>query len=175
MQDQPILETERLRLRPFCPGDAPRVRELAGDQRVADVTAHIPHPYPEGAAEAWIATHTNLWEHRTGVVYAMTLTSDTSVIGTTSVVDINAGEGELGYWLGVPYWGRGYCTEAVRALLAFLAGSRLLRHVNARHLSRNPASGRVLAKSEFVHQGRVVTKCGYRRACEPVEVYRRDL
>lgn len=173
--DQPagsVLETERLRLRPFLLSDAARVRELAGDERIADVTARIPHPYPEGVAEAWIASHDMHRKQGTGIVYAVTLDDDT-LIGAVSIMDIDAGAGELGYWIGVPYWGYGYGTEAVRALLDSIDASGALRRIHARHLVRNPASGRVLLKAGFRHRGRAIAVCGYRHECEPVEAYER--
>ncbi|MDI5933781.1 GNAT family N-acetyltransferase [Halomonas kalidii] len=170
--DQPVLESARLRLRPFELCDAARIRELAGDERIADVTAHIPHPYPDGAAERWIATHRNSWERGTGMIYAMMLT-DGPLIGVVSITDISNSTGELGYWVGVPYWGHGYCTEAVRALASFSAEFETLARLQARHLTRNPASGRVLLKAGFNHCGRAVTACGYRQKNEPVEIYER--
>ena len=57
MSEQPILRTQRLVLRPFVVDDALGVQVLAGAREIADTTLHIPHPYPAGAAEQWIATH----------------------------------------------------------------------------------------------------------------------
>jgi [ribosomal protein S5]-alanine N-acetyltransferase len=61
----------------------------------------------------------------------------------------------MGYWIGVPYWGRGYCTEAAGALLAHAFGPLGLHRVHATHLTRNPASGRVMQKLGMRHEGRM--------------------
>lgn len=162
VRDQPVLETERLRLRVFEPGDAGRVHQLAGDERIAEMTAQIPHPYPDGLANEWIAEHGVEWGNGTGIIYAIVLKEEEAVIGAVSITHIRAGEGELGYWVGVPYWGRGYCTEAVRALICFSVESCGIERIYARHLARNPASGRVLCKAGLAHYGREVITCGYR-------------
>jgi ribosomal-protein-alanine N-acetyltransferase len=168
---QPELKTERLRLRPFHLKDAGRVQHLAGDKRIADLTAHIPHPYPDGAAEEWIASHPAQWQSASGIIYAIVLESSQELIGAISITDIDHGQGELGYWVGVPYWGQGYCTEAARGLIRFAAGSGRQQRLHARHLSRNPASGRVPSKAGFVHCGQTVSVCGYQQKPEPTEHY----
>jgi [ribosomal protein S5]-alanine N-acetyltransferase len=61
--------------------------------------------------------------------------------------------GEIGYWVGLPYWGQGYATEAARALVHFGFSRLGLHRVQARHLSRNPASGRVLQKLGMALEG----------------------
>ena len=57
MAQRPTLETLRLILRPFDPADAKDVQRLAGDRATAETTTNISHPYEDGAAEEWIATH----------------------------------------------------------------------------------------------------------------------
>lgn len=68
--ERPVLRTARLELRPFVLEDAPRVTELAGAREIADTTLTIPHPYPEGAAEGWIAAHQQAWEAGSGLTLA---------------------------------------------------------------------------------------------------------
>ena len=57
MKQRPTLHTQRLILRPFEIADARDVQRLAGDRAIADTTLNIPHPYEDGMAEQWIATH----------------------------------------------------------------------------------------------------------------------
>jgi [ribosomal protein S5]-alanine N-acetyltransferase len=151
---QPTITTERLILRPFQLSDASRVQELAGDRAIADTTATVPHPYPQGAAEAWISTHANQWSAGTAVTFAVTRAEDGELVGAVGL-EINQPDrsGELGYWIGKPYWGHGFATEAAGALLDFAFATASLNRVQARHLTRNPASGRVMEKLGMAHEG----------------------
>jgi len=146
--ERPSLETQRLLLRPFDSSDAADVQRLAGDRAIADTTLNIPHPYEDGLAEAWIETHAREYAEGRLVNFAITLSADGTLIGSIGLkLDREApGSGELGYWVGVPWWNRGYCTEAAAAVLDY--GFRLLEldRINAHHLLRNPASGRVMEK-----------------------------
>jgi RimJ/RimL family protein N-acetyltransferase len=144
---QPTLDTPRLVLRPMVPADGPRVRELAGDWAIADTTAVVPHPYPEGGGEAWIAMHPAAWSAGTSVTYAVVLRAGDLLIGVMGLVIRRGREsGELGYWIGKPYWARGYATEAAAAVLDLAFGPLGLHRVEATHFTRNPASGRVMEK-----------------------------
>lgn len=151
---QPALETARLRLRPFALADAADVRRLAGDPAVAATTLNIPHPYPEGAAEGWIATHAPGWTSRRQVVYAITATADGSLLGAVGLTLTPAhASAELGYWVARPAWGRGYATEAAAALCAYAFDALGLHRIQARHVLRNPASGRVMQKLGMQREG----------------------
>jgi ribosomal-protein-alanine N-acetyltransferase len=157
----PTLYTPRLTLRPFASTDAPRVRELAGDERIAATTLSIPHPYPKGLAEKWIRTHGPLAQdgkqYHFGVTLAGTRTpgreedlSETGhLIGAVGLMlrsEVGEDCAELGYWIGVPYWSRGFATEAAHAVLSFGFERKRLQRVIGRHLTNNPASGRVLQR-----------------------------
>jgi RimJ/RimL family protein N-acetyltransferase len=144
---QPLLQTPRLVLRPFELADAPDVERLAGAWEIADTTLRIPHPYPDGAAAEWIKTHGPVWERGAGVSYAITLRGTTDLVGAIGLeIARQSSWGELGYWVAVSSWNRGYCTEAARTVLAFGFRELGLHRIQARHLTRNPASGRVLQK-----------------------------
>jgi RimJ/RimL family protein N-acetyltransferase len=155
MGPQPILETERLLLRPFHLSDATIVQKLAGDKRIASTTFNIPNPYPDGGAEEWIATHESKYLEGKGVVYAITLKKSGDLIGAISLAILSEhNQAELGYWVGVPYWNQGFCTEAGRAILEYGFETKGLNRIHACYLSRNPASGRVMEKLGMSHEGK---------------------
>ncbi len=154
MKAPPTLETERLLLRPFAAGDAAAVARLAGDRRVADTTLRIPHPYDEGMAAEWIATHAPRFEAGEQAVFAVTGRADGALAGAVGlVVEPVFDRAELGYWIGVPFWNRGYCTEACRAVLRYGFAELGLHRVFASRFLRNEASGRVMRKLGMTREG----------------------
>jgi ribosomal-protein-alanine N-acetyltransferase len=149
-----FLETERLLLRPFTIADAPRVQDLAGEPRVAESTTRIPHPYPDGVAEAWIASHPHDWRKQRALTFALELQETGELIGAISLRLFAQGpRAELGFWLGVPFWGRGYATEAARELVRYGFEELTLQGIQARHLTGNAAAGRVLEKLGMRYEG----------------------
>lgn len=142
-------------MRPFTVADAADVQRLAGDPAIADTTLNIPHPYPDGAAESWINTHQERWEKGLGVICAITLRGTGELVGAINVLGVSQqnSHGEMGYWVGKPYWNNGYCSEAARALIRFSLETLGLHRVFAHHLARNPASGRVMVKAGMRYEG----------------------
>lgn len=150
----PVLQTPHLTLRPFLLSDAPHIYRLAGAREIADGTLTIPHPYPEGAAEAWLLTRDEDHEKTGSVVLAMTVMESGEFCGTIGLHMSSQNErAELGYWVGLPYWGRGYATEAARAMIDYGFGAMGLRRIYAMHYLQNPASGRVMQKLGMKHEG----------------------
>ena len=150
----PTLQTERLILRPFRMTDAADVQRLAGDRTIAETTATIPHPYPDGVAEAWIATHANRFARGESLHLAVTRSDDGSLLGAIGLeINPEMQRAELGYWTGKSYWNHGYCTEAAQAVLNYAFATLRLRRVFAQHYGRNPASGRVMRKVGMRHEG----------------------
>ncbi len=130
------------------------VKELAGAWEVADTTAHIPHPYEDGAAEMWISSHQKEFDDGDGVTLAITRSADHELLGAISLsIHQTYQLAEMGYWIGKPYWQQGYCTEAARAMLGYAFETLGLNRVQAHHLTRNPASGRVMQKIGMTFEG----------------------
>jgi ribosomal-protein-alanine N-acetyltransferase len=167
------LETERLVLRPFRPADAKRVQELAGDPAVAEMTDAIPHPYPDGAAEAWIAGLPREMEQGTGLTLAICPKPNDKVVGAVSLMAFSERDrrASLGYWIGKPYWNSGFCTEAARAMVSHGFRSLGLNRVQCYRYERNPASGRVLDKVGFRREGLLRRHIFSRGRFEDVVVY----
>lgn len=150
----PTLETKRLVLRPFRPDDAAEVQRLAGEREVAAGTLTVPHPYPDGAAEEWIATHAANWAERKVLTLAVTTPGNDTLVGAVGLILTMADRrAELGYWIGIPWWNLGYATEASRAIIDFGFASLGLHRIMARHMARNPASGRVMQKLGMRQEG----------------------
>jgi ribosomal-protein-alanine N-acetyltransferase len=154
MKMRPTIETKRLLLRPFELSDAKDVQRLAGDRAIADTTLNIPHPYEDGMAEEWISTHQPKFEAGELSNFAIVLRTSGQLIGSIGLRIVPRFErAELGYWIGRQYWRNGYCTEAGRAILQYGFSVLRLNRIHASHLTRNPASGRVIQKLGMLHEG----------------------
>lgn len=153
--DQPTLTTKRLTLRPFVLEDAWDVERLAGMREIADTTLNIPHPYPVGAASRWIETHAPAWAAGTGVTYAIVETSNGKLAGVVSLMRIHKEHrrAELGYWIAVDRWNRGFATEASASILDFGFQTLGLHRIESTHFVRNPASGKVMQKLGMHQEG----------------------
>jgi len=151
---RPELETERLLLRPFALFDAPAVARLAGDREIAAGTLTVPHPYPDGAAEEWIATHGQRFRDGVSAVFAIVSRDGDELVGAVGLeIDRDHERAELGYWVGREHWGRGVATEAARAVLGHGFGTLGLHRIHAAYFAHNPRSGRVLEKLGMTHEG----------------------
>jgi len=145
----PVLETARLVLRAPRLGDAKTIAALANDRRIAEGTARIPHPYKLADAKNWIAVANT----RPGEETYLVALSGGVPIGSCGL-DLRDGPApDIGYWLGAPYWGKGYATEAVRALIDRAFGDLNHEALQAAARVTNPASRRVLEKCGFQWTG----------------------
>ncbi|PIE80385.1 MAG: GNAT family N-acetyltransferase [Chloroflexi bacterium] len=149
----PRLETKRLVLRPFSINDAQTVQRLAGDWVVAETMLNVPHPYEDGMAEDWISTHQLDFDEGKGVTFAIARRETDEVVGAISLRMEQFSRANMGYWIGKPYWSKGYCTEAVKAVFAFSFGELKLNKIYATYFPRNPASGRVMEKAGMHYEG----------------------
>lgn len=144
----PVLMTERLVLRAPRIEDAKAVAALANDRRIAENTLRIPFPYKYADAMQWIGA-ANM---RPGEETFLILRDD-DVVGACGF-DLREGpDPEIGYWIGAPFWGNGYATEAVRGLIDHAFGARGHAMLNAGARVSNPASRRVLEKCGFQWSG----------------------
>ncbi len=154
MNNYPKLNTKRLLLRGFQLSDAAVVQKLAGAYEVAETTLNIPHPYESGMAETWISTHQKQFENSSGVVFAVTLKESNDLIAAMGLgITQRFNRAELGYWVGKPYWGQGYATEAATEVLRYGFQNLKLNKIYASHMTGNPASGRVIQKIGMEPEG----------------------
>lgn len=146
----PTLKTPRLTLRRFTMDDAPAVERLCGEYDIALNTLLIPHPYPEGAAAQWIAKHEE--DFRENRIHNFAL-DDGQVAGAMGLVMKGDRIAEIGYWIGKPFWGRGYATEAAKEMLRYGFEDCDLHRIFAGHFTRNPASGKVMQHIGMTYEG----------------------
>jgi RimJ/RimL family protein N-acetyltransferase len=155
----PTLETARLILRPYAAADIPHLVVLIGAREIAATTLRIPHPYTEDDARDFLATLAHSEPN-----FAIILRRENHLCGGIGLrLDSANHHAELGYWIGVPYWGHGYATEAARAVVRQGFETLELNRIYAFHFRQNPRSGRVLQKIGMRHEGCQrghVFKCG---------------
>jgi RimJ/RimL family protein N-acetyltransferase len=166
----PALSTKRLKLRAPRAADAKAITSLINDRRIAENTARIPHPYALADAHAFLA-QVNRDPREPSFVIAL---ADATIIGGCGIHLLSGGEPELGYWIGVPYWGRGYATEAARAVLDHGFGTLGCERLTSRARVSNPASRRVLEKCGFQWTGVSLIRIRALNSSAPVDCFRLD-
>jgi RimJ/RimL family protein N-acetyltransferase len=173
-EGQAEIVTPRLRLRPLVPRDAGLVALYASDRRVAWTTARIPHPYPPGAAEAFIERVTapgareRAWALDTGA------DGENGLVGVIALKPRGDGAAEVAYWVAPAFWNTGYASEAVEGLVAHAARSGR-RELRAEVFQDNPASAKVLTRAGFGYEGEGEIFSLARGAMVPSFRYRRLL
>jgi len=167
----PTLRTRRLKLRAYTLEDAPAMQSLLDDPEIADYTLTIPHPLPEGFAEARIRRDLERegeTSHAWGLFLLETAEKglpqregleQSALVGHPLVGHLGLSwdpkhkRGGVGYWLARAARRRGLMTEAVREVVRYGFENLGLHRLEANHFPRNPASGRVLEKAGFVREG----------------------
>ncbi len=146
--DTPVLETPRLIMRPPHREDIEDLAFIGNNREIAEMTSRMPHPYSKDDALAFIESfESGRYE---GCIYAITQTDSGRLIGMGAVENRKRFGGlEIGYWLGKPYWGRGFATEAASALVDLAFRVTETDCVYAACRTNNPASRAVLRKQGF--------------------------
>jgi RimJ/RimL family protein N-acetyltransferase len=164
----PIFQTTRLKLRAPCRGDVKAIVRLANDRRVSENTLRVPHPYTAGDAEQFVAA-----VNRQNGEATFMIVLDGAPIGACGI-EAREGGAEVGYWIGRPYWGRGYATEAVRAVIDHAFGDLGNDALQAGARVSNPASRRVLEKCGFQWTGVGLYRVRAINSSAPLDRYRLD-
>lgn len=162
----PVLETKRVTLRMPHLGDAKTMVALANDRRIAENTARIPHPYRMADAESFLKGANKGGE----AVFLITL-HDKTVVGAVGL-KLQEEVPELGYWLGVPYWGKGYATEALHAVIDYAFTDLAHEALQAGARVTNPASRRVLEKCGFQWTGVGLCRIRAINSSAPIDRFR---
>lgn len=142
------------RLRPFRVDDAAALTRHANNRRIAErLRDRFPHPYTTQDAHRFLSAVSVRDENAKEFVLA--IEADGEAVGAIGVVlgtDIERVSGELGYWLGEEYWGRGIVTAAIRQFAPWAMERFRLTRLHADTFHDNPASARVLEKCGFAKE-----------------------
>jgi RimJ/RimL family protein N-acetyltransferase len=162
-----VLETERLMLRRPTLADVRAIARLANDRRIAENTRRLPHPYLQEHAVAFVRAMAD--EPRETVFLIEHNHTPIGVVG----VDWRAPDApELGYWLGVEYWGQGFATEAARAVIDFTFEEFEFEHLISGARVANPSSRNILEKCGFQWSGVELHRFEALGSSTPVDCFR---
>jgi RimJ/RimL family protein N-acetyltransferase len=143
-----VLETERLTLRRPTLADVKAIARLANDRRIAENTRRLPHPYTQEHAIAFVR-----YAASDSREIAFLIEQNFEPIGMIGLNTAEHDAPELGYWLGVDHWGRGFGTEAARATIDYFFEEFDGEHLFAGARVSNPASRNILEKCGFQWSG----------------------
>lgn len=164
------LETVRLVLRRPTRDDAARLAELANDAGIAENLSTLPHPYGVDDALAYI-DNTEVSAMRINLGIYLKGEAD-GFVGTVSLMPRDGERFVVGYWVGRPFWGKGYATEAVQAMIDLAFGRLGVDAVAATARVTNGTSRRVLEKCGFQFAGQGMGPSLFHRGMVPIDRFR---
>ncbi|MEM1214124.1 MAG: GNAT family protein [Bacteroidota bacterium] len=154
MQSFPTLRTERLLLNQPQHTDIPSIVEYANHEAISAMTLNIPYPYQAEDAVFWLNMSIEGFRQQNRYVFAIRDRETEAFMGGIGMsINTQHNRGTLGYWMGVPFWSRGFMTEAAAAVLQFGFETLQLNRIEATHLVGNPASGQVMLKNGMIYEG----------------------
>jgi RimJ/RimL family protein N-acetyltransferase len=162
-----VLETERLLLRKPTLADVKAIAHLANDRRIAENTRRLPHPYSQDHAIEFVRGIAN--DDR-GTVFL--IESNFVPIGVVGIDWRQPEAPELGYWLGVEFWGQGFGTEAARAVIDFTFEEFDAEHLLSGARVSNPSSRNILEKCGFQWSGVELHRFEAIASSTPVDCFR---
>lgn len=148
------ITTSRLILRMFQKSDAAEVARLCNNYNIYKNTLYLPYPYSLVDALLWMESHFDNFEAGKSFEFAVTGKESGELFGAIALSNNQRfNHGEIAYWIGEEYWGRGYATEAAEVIVQFAFSEKKYHKVFARCFHSNPASGRVLEKLGMREEG----------------------
>ncbi|MCY3778984.1 MAG: GNAT family protein [Chloroflexi bacterium] len=151
--DEVVLRCKMLLMRPLETRDVEDILALATAKEITDNT-FVPVPYPPEAAEEFVRTRRELWSKDEAYVFGIIEKSSDRFAGCMGLHPLHDHfRAEVGYWIGVPFWGRGLATAALRLLIQFGFETLKLNRIEAGHFEHNIASGRVMQKADMRFEG----------------------
>jgi len=157
MKTLPTIQTDRLTLGPLRAVDIPRIVEYADNPNIAKMLRNLPQPYAEKDAIFWINLSNQGLVNKTSYIFKVGLKENNEFIGGMGLhIKAPHNKAEVGYWIAEPFWGKGYATEALGALLKFGFEDLELNKIYAVHFIGNPASGKVMINNKMIQEGVLV-------------------
>jgi len=161
------LKTERLQLRAPVPADLERCAELLGDYEVAKMLSRVPYPYDLDAGRIYLARSVERWRNAAAAdELGLHIDHDGQMIGGMGFKKLQATP-EIGYWLGRPFWGKGFMSEAVGAAVTWLFRNTDHDRLAGEAMLENSGSLKVLEKLGFKLVGEVGCQSASRGATVP--------
>ncbi len=151
------ITSSRLTLRAFTLDDSDMVAKLCHNKKIYDMTSSLPYPYTIEMAKSWIERHETWHQELQRFEWAIVHTQTNQLIGAIGLgYNRNHHHGEVGYWLGEPYWNQGYTSEALQSVIEWAFNKQQYHRILARHFTFNQASRKVMEKAGLTYEGSMV-------------------
>jgi RimJ/RimL family protein N-acetyltransferase len=163
-----VLETERLVLRQPTLADVKAIAAVVADKRVSINLRRVPHPYTLDDATMFVTTVAST------IDTVFLIERERTVIGLVGISWEDENAPELGYCLGVDHWGKGYATEAARAVIDYAFEEFAIERLISGARVLNPASRHVLEKCGFQWTGVELHRFLALGSSTPVDCFKLD-